>query len=41
MDEQLAAYIAAYINEEIDRSRANPSVVMIGMDFVKTDTLER
>lgn len=39
MDEQLAAYIAVYINEEIDRSRANPSVVMIGMDFVKTEMI--
>ena len=39
MDEQLAAYIAAYINEEIDRSRASPSVVMIGMEFVTTEMI--
>ena len=38
-DEQLAAYIAAYINEEIDRSRASPSVVMIGMEFVTTEMI--
>ena len=34
MNLKLATYIANYINEELDRTRANPTTVMIQSGFV-------